>query len=270
MDLHSIEAVAVPRTRADLAGLSATDGLMSGGTWLMSEPQMHLRRLIDLRGLRWPDLTITEDGLEIAATCTIETLICATYPEDWIATRVFRPTAQALLASFKIWKNATIGGNICLGFPAGAMISMTSAMAAELLIWKADGSDLRCSLTEFVTGIAQTILEPGDVLRSVAIPAWALRQPTALRKVALSPLGRSGVVVVGRRAPAGAVVSVTAATDVPYVITTDSLDPNTVVDQVFSSIPATAYYTDPHGAADWREQVTGTLTREVVTELSGR
>lgn len=269
MDLHSIEAVDVPRTRADLAGLTSTDGLMSGGTWLMSEPQMHLRRLIDLRGLDWPALTITDKGLDIAATCSIETLISATYPQDWIATPVFRQSAQALLASFKIWKNATIGGNICLGFPAGAMISMTSAMAAELLIWKADGSDLRCSLTEFVTGIAHTILEPGDVLRSVTIPASALRQPTALRKIALSPLGRSGAVVVGRRAPAGAVISVTAATNVPYVITTDSVDPGDVVAQVYSAIPESAYYTDPHGAADWRQQVTGTLTREVVTELAG-
>lgn len=269
MDLHSIEAVDVPRTRADLTGLTSTDGLMAGGTWLMSEPQMHLRRLVDLRGLDWPALTITDDGLEIAATCTIDTLISAAYPANWTATSVFRQSAQALLASFKIWKNATIGGNICLGFPAGAMISMTSAMAAELLVWRRDGSDLRCSVNEFVTGMAQTILEPGDVLRSVTIPAWALRQPTALRKIALSPLGRSGAVVIGRRSAEGIVISVTAATDVPYVISTDATDPDDVLTQVYSAIPDTAYYTDPHGAADWRRQVTGTLTRGVVTELAG-
>lgn len=269
MDLHSIEAVDVPRTRADLAGLTSTDGLMAGGTWLMSEPQMHLRRLVDLRGLDWPALTITDGGLEIAATCTIDTLLSATYPENWVATPVFRQSAQALLASFKIWKNATIGGNICLGFPAGAMISMASAMAAELLVWRRDGSDLRCSVSEFVNGRAQTILEPGDVLRSVTIPARALQQPTTLRKIALSPLGRSGAVVVGRRADAGVVISVTAATDVPYVIGTDSTDPEDVLAQVYSAIPDTAYYTDPHGAADWRRQVIGPLIRGVVAELAG-
>ncbi|PYE14709.1 CO/xanthine dehydrogenase FAD-binding subunit [Williamsia limnetica] len=269
MDLHTIDSVEMPRTRADLAGLCATDGVMAGGTWLMSEPQLHLRRIIDLSAMDWPALTITEAGLEIAATCSISTLLAATYPPEWAAVGVFRQAAQALLASFKIWQNATIGGNICLGFPAGAMISMASALDAELLVWKADGTDLRCSTNEFVTGIARTILRPGDVLRSIRLPAAALRQPATLRKIAMSPLGRSGAVVIGRATPTGIVVSVTAATDVPYVIATDSDDPADVVAQVYSSIPAHAYYSDPHGEAGWRRQVTGVLTRAVVVELTG-
>lgn len=268
MDLHTIDSVSMPRTRADLADLCATDGLMAGGTWLMSEPQLHLRRIVDLSGMNWPDLTMTDAGLDIAATCSISSLVTATYPADWVATTVFRQAAQALLASFKIWQNATVGGNICLGFPAGAMISMASALDAELLIWRADGTDLRCSTTDFVTGIAHTILRPGDVLRSIRLPATALRQPTILRKTAMSPLGRSGAVVIGRAAPAGIVVSVTAATDVPYVIATDSTEPTQALEQVYAAIPTDAYYSDPHGEASWRRQVTGVLTRAVVVELS--
>lgn len=269
MDLHTIESVETPRTRADLAGLSASDGLMAGGTWLMSEPQMHLRRLIDLRGLRWPDLTITDDGLEIAATCTIEALISAHYPSEWVATPLFPAAARALVASFKIWKNASVGGNICLGFPAGAMISMASALDAQLLVWKADGSDRRYSVPQFVVAQNDTILEPGDVLRSITIPAQALTQRTAMRKMAMSPLGRSGVVVVGRNRPAGALISVTAATRVPYVIATESMEPDEVAAHVDSAIPLQAYYSDPHGAADWRRHVTGVLIRDVVAELAG-
>lgn len=269
MDLHSVDSVVVPRNRADLAGLSGADGLMAGGTWLMSEPQMHLHRLIDLQGLRWRDLTIAEDGLDIGATCTIDTLQSTAYPGDWVATAVFRQAARALLASYKIWKSATVGGNICLGFPVGSMISMLSALDAELLVWKADGSDVRCTVPHFVTGNSTTVLDEGDVLRSVRIPASSLRQPTVLRKVALSPLGRSGAVVVGRRTPDGVVISVTAATDRPYVVVTDSLDPQAVAAQVDSAVPAGAYYSDAHGAADWRHQVTGVLTRDVVAHLAG-
>ncbi|WP_207842536.1 FAD binding domain-containing protein [Williamsia soli] len=268
MDLHTIDSVTTPRTRSDLADLCATDGLMAGGTWLMSEPQPHLRRIVDLSGMDWPDLTITEAGLDIAATCSISSLVAATHPAEWAATSVFRQAAQALLASFKIWQNATVGGNICLGFPAGAMISMASALEAELLVWRADGTDLRCSTAEFVTGIAQTILRPGDVLRSIRLPAAALRQRTVLRKMAMSPLGRSGAVVIGRATPTGILVSVTAATDVPYVIATDSVEPMTVLEQVYSAIPTDAYYSDPHGEAGWRRQITGVLTRAVVAELA--
>ncbi|PXW30010.1 UNVERIFIED_CONTAM: CO/xanthine dehydrogenase FAD-binding subunit [Williamsia faeni] len=269
MDLYTIESIDIPRTRADLTGLTTTDGLMSGGTWLMSEPQLHLRRLIDLRGLGWPDLTVTDSGLEIAATCTIEKLMSAHYPPEWVATPVFAAAAAALVASFKIWKNASVGGNICLGFPAGAMISMTSALDARLLVWKSDGTDRHYSIPEFVIAQNETILEPGDVLRSITIPASALAQPTALRKMAMSPLGRSGVVVVGRRRPTGALISVTAATQVPYVITTDSMEPDMVAALVDSAIPPQAYYSDAHGTADWRHHVTGVLTRDVVVELAG-
>ncbi len=45
-----------------------------GGTWLFSEPQTHLTRLIDLTDLKWPALTVTDGGLQIAATCTVAQL----------------------------------------------------------------------------------------------------------------------------------------------------------------------------------------------------
>ena len=50
------------------------DAWLAGGTWLFSEPQPHLRRLIDLQNLGWQPLAITEASLEIAATCTIAEL----------------------------------------------------------------------------------------------------------------------------------------------------------------------------------------------------
>ncbi|SIR81030.1 FAD binding domain-containing protein [Williamsia sterculiae] len=268
MDLHSIDQYVLPHTRADLVGLGAGDGLMGGGTWLLSEPQPHLRRLVDLRGMRWEPLEVDDEGLLIAATCTLQQLISGDHPSEWLASPLFAAAADALLASWKIWQNATVGGNLCLGFPAGAMIAMCAALDAELLIWRRDGSETRCSPVEFVQGNARTILDPGDVLRSIRIPVQALRQRTALRKVALSPLGRSAVVVVVRAAEQGMVVTVTCATERPYVVPTSSDDPAQVATQVDSQIPPDAYYTDAHGAADWRRHMTGVLVRHAVGELA--
>lgn len=81
--------------------------------------QLHLHRLVDLTGLDWPAVTLTADHLEIAATCTVERLSELSTTEQWPAAPLFRQCAQALLASWKIWKSATVGGNICLSFPAG-------------------------------------------------------------------------------------------------------------------------------------------------------
>src|SRR3954452_19974529 len=85
MDLNTITAVAHPTTRAQLPGWTAGDAWLAGGTWLFSEPQTHLSRLIDLTDLKWPDLTVTETDLQIAATCSVAQLDALACPPDWIA-----------------------------------------------------------------------------------------------------------------------------------------------------------------------------------------
>ncbi|MUM18531.1 FAD-binding molybdopterin dehydrogenase [Mycobacterium sp. CBMA271] len=266
MDLHTIDSVMIPRERADLGGLGEQDGVLAGGTWLMSEPQPRLRRLVDLTGMRWPDLVVDEAGLEVAATCSIERLITASYPPDWSATVLFGECARALLASFKIWRTATVGGNICLGLPAGAMISLCAALDAELLIWRRDGSDERCAVTEFVTGINETVLQPGDVLRAITFPAVALAQRVAMRKLAYSALGRSGALVTGRLDGDSIVLGISAGTRRPIVLRVPP-EPELAY-RAAAAIPDGEFHTDAHGTADWRRAVTAQLAREVAQELT--
>ncbi len=102
------------------------------------------------------------------------------------------------MASYKIWKTATIGGNLALAFPAGAMISLVAALNGTVTVWRPDGTEYMLGITDFVTGAATNAMADGDILRSVFLPAAALRGRTAYRKIALSPLGRSGAVVIGR------------------------------------------------------------------------
>ena len=125
---------------------------------------------------------------------------------NWAAAPLFHQCCTALLASYKILSSATVGGNLCLSFPAGAMISLTTALDGEVQVWRANGADYRLPVRKFVTGMAANVLAPGDVLRSVHLPASALRGTTAYRKLAPSPLGRSGIVVIGRRDPDGSLM----------------------------------------------------------------
>src|SRR5207237_5318838 len=139
MDLNTITEVVHPRTRAELPVWTAGDAWLAGGTWLFSEPQVHLTRLIDLTDLKWPALTITEAELSISATCTVAQLDALACPPEWIASPLINQCCRAFLASFKIWKTATVGGNICMSLPAGPMISLTSALNAGFDTWKAVG-----------------------------------------------------------------------------------------------------------------------------------
>ena len=73
-------------------------------------------------------------------------------------------------------------------------------------------------VTDLVTGPGTTGLAPGELLRSVTLPAASLRGRTAFRQASLSPLGRSAALVIGRTSPPGGrglVITVTAATPRP-------------------------------------------------------
>ncbi len=124
---------------------------------MFSEPQPHLRGLVDITGLGWAPVTVTDDGIELAATCPLAQVSALsrrlrTERPDWAAAPLLHQCCTALLASFKIQATATVGGNICLSFPAGSMISLTAALDGVLTVWRPDGSDYRLPVTDFVTG----------------------------------------------------------------------------------------------------------------------
>jgi hypothetical protein len=62
LDLHFIETIARPAARGDLPRPAAGDAFLGGGTWLFSEPQPRLRRLVDLGALNWPALLMIPGG----------------------------------------------------------------------------------------------------------------------------------------------------------------------------------------------------------------
>lgn len=268
MDLPTIEAIVPARRRSDLARLGAESAVLAGGSWLFSEPQDHLRVLVDITTLGWEPLSFAEDGgLSIAATCTLDQLAKLPGRPDWAAHPLFFQCCTALFGSFKVWNVATVGGNVCSSLPAGPMTSLAAGLDADVIIWRADGTDERTPAASFVTGNKTNLLRPGDVLRSVEVSATALRSRTAYRKIALSPLGRSGAVLIGRLDPAGDfVLTITAATLRPEQLRFSDLPSATDLSAQIATVPS--YFTDPHGAADWRRQVCLLLGEEIRDELS--
>jgi CO/xanthine dehydrogenase FAD-binding subunit len=143
VDLNLVSELAVPRSRAELGVLQDGDAWLAGGTWLFSEPQPELRRLVDLTGLGWTPLTLSPAGLEIAATCTIAQLNAVVLPNEWAAAPLIQQCCRSLLGSFKIWNMATVGGNICMALPAGPMTALAVALDGVGTIWTPDGQERR-------------------------------------------------------------------------------------------------------------------------------
>ncbi|WP_150953785.1 FAD binding domain-containing protein [Microbacterium testaceum] len=264
MDITTVTSYRAARSRADLA-LAPGEVVIAGGTWLMSEPQPGTTGFVDLTTLEWPDLEITEDGLRIGATCTIARLLAWVEneaPTAWTSLALARPAADALLASFKIWNTATVGGNVCQAFAAGAMIALLSTLDATALIWTPGGGERRIAVADLVVDNAATSLAPGEVVRALDIPARALEARVGLQKIALAELGRSGAVVTARVDPDGsAVFVVTAAVRRPRVLRFAQVPGAGELRDAVASAPL--FYTDPLGSADWRRGVSVVLAERL-------
>ncbi|TFB46783.1 FAD binding domain-containing protein [Cryobacterium tagatosivorans] len=266
MDLNTVTSITPARHRDDLRALAPDVAPLAGGSELFASPQAHLTGLVDLQTFGWPALTVTRDGLEIAATCTLAELSRLPPEPGWNAHPLFLQCCTALFGSFKVWEVATVGGNLCAALPAGPMTTLAAALDAELLVWRRDGTDELLAAADFVTGNSTNVLETGDVLRSLRLPTSSLRSHTAFRSISLSPVGRSGAVLVGRLdSDGGFVLTVTAATVRPIQLRYPSLPEAAGLRRDIDAIDG--WFTDAHGAADWRQAMSRLLGEEVRQEL---
>ena len=271
MDLNTVSEVARPSARDEIPDWHDSDAWLAGGTWLFSEPQPNVRRLIDLEGLRWDPLRVTEAGLTIAATCTISQLDALEAPGDWTAATLIRQCCQSLMASFKIWNTATVGGNLCMSLPAGALISLTAALEGVCTIWRREGGERRIRVVDFVTGVQQNVLGPGDLLRSIDLPASALHKRASFRRMSLTHLGRSSALLIATLCPreGSMALTVTAATirpvriEFPQVPSADQLG-----SKLREAIPDALYLDDVHGTPAYRKHLTFHFAEDIRRELS--
>ncbi|MHC5795430.1 FAD binding domain-containing protein [Lacisediminihabitans sp. FW035] len=264
MDLIDVQEVRVPATRADLR-VGEGEKVLAGGTWLYSVKETGLRGLVDITRLGWPPVTYTATALVIAATCTVAELSRLTPLElrtdpvhaargveahsDPLA--LFWQCANSFLASFKIWNVATVGGNIALALPAGPMISLAAGLDADAVIWMPGGGERRMPVAELVTGVMQTALEHGEVLREIEIPRSSLESRTGFRRLALNDLGRTGTLVIARRAADGQTVfTVTGGTTHPVQLRFDEPPAASLLEERMRAIDC--WYDDAHGSPDWR------------------
>ncbi|GAA2480728.1 FAD binding domain-containing protein [Winogradskya humida] len=288
MDLHTVVEVVSP---ARPGQWRRGDAWLGGGTALFGEPQPGVTRLLDLAASGWTPITIRDEGLEIAATCTVADVNRFAGAPGFTAFHgLAAACCHAFLASFKIWNVATVGGNLCAALPAGPMIALTAALDGEcLILGPADPGDgppgkipadpgdgdgglveRRVRVVDFVTGDGSTVLRDGEMLRSVTLPRASLTGLTAYRQGSLFTHGRSAALLAGRLTQAGEfVLTVTAATVRPYQLRFPELpDERHLLDELEAAIPGDAWTDDVHGLPAWRAHLTRTFAAEIRRELA--
>jgi CO/xanthine dehydrogenase FAD-binding subunit len=271
MNLNTVTALRHPTSAAEIAEWRNGFAWLAGGTWLFSEPQPATDTLIDLGNLGWPALEVSPAGLDIAATCHIAELYRFEAPREWIAASLIRACCNALLASFKIWNAATVGGNICMSLPAGAMISLVAALEGRCTLWPRDGAPREMPATDFVTGNHTNVLCPGELLRKIHLPDSALRKRVALRQATLTKLGRSAALLIGTSdlARPDLLLTITAATPRPVQLRFDEIPSAEALRQAIDTrIPADGYFADVHGSAAYKRHLTYHFADQIRAELA--
>jgi CO/xanthine dehydrogenase FAD-binding subunit len=271
MNLNTIAEVKRPTSADQITQWRDGYAWLAGGTWLFSEPQIATDTLIDLEALNWPALASSSAGLEIAATCRIAELYRFNGPAEWRATPLIRQCCDAFLASFKIWNAATVGGNICMSLPAGPMISLTAALEATYTLWPRNAPPRDVRAVDFVTGNHTNILQPGELLRSIRLPAAALSKRYAFRHASLTHLGRSAALLIGTQNTAAddLLITITAATPRPIQLRFKKAPSATELRRTLDErIPADGYFDDVHGSAAYKRHLTYYFCEQIRAELA--
>jgi CO/xanthine dehydrogenase FAD-binding subunit len=271
MDLNTITEVLRPATADTVKKWQPGYAWLAGGTWLFSEPQLTTHTLIDLESFQWPALITSTDGLEIAATCKIAEIDQFTASPEWKAAPLFRECCQAFLASFKIWNEATVGGNIVMSLPAGPMISLTAALEGICTLWPRNGIPRKVPVVDFVTGDHENVLAPGELLRSIFLPASALQKRYGFRRFTLTHLGRSEVLLIGTLCPEEGdfLLTITASTLRPVQLRFGNVPSAEMLKSALDdAVPFDLYLDDPHGSPSHREHLTYYFAEQIRSDLS--
>ena len=159
-----------PHTLGDaLKILAGTHGvLIAGGTDLMvkhlksdARPWISISRISALNGIHE-----TNDTLEIGSATPLNTLL------DHALTPEFIKSVLLKMASEPIRNLATLGGNVLNASPAGDSLTFLYALDAVLEVASLRGHH-HVSIHDFIIGPGKTVIEPDEILVSIAIPKEA-------------------------------------------------------------------------------------------------
>src|SRR5918993_613477 len=192
-------------------------------------------------------------------------------PPEWRAVPLIDQCIDCFLMSFKIWNAATVGGNVVMSLPAGAMISLTAALEGVCTLWPLTGKPREVPVVDFVTGMHTNALQKGELLRSIFLPASALTKRFAMRQVSLTHHGRSAALIIATVGDNDYdfLLTISAATPRPVQIRFKKTPSASELRQAIDErLPPDAWFNDVHGSAPYKRHVTHYLAEQIRAELS--
>ena len=126
-------------------------------------------------------------------------------------------------------------------------------------------------VAEFVTGNHANVLAPGELVRSIVLPASALKKKYAFRRFTLTHLGRSEALLIGTLCPERGefLLTVTASTLRPVQLRFENVPAaETLRGALDHAAPFELYLDDVHGSPGHRQHLTYYFAEQIRQELT--
>jgi carbon-monoxide dehydrogenase medium subunit len=275
-----------PKSLAEAVGLLADLGEdarpLAGGHSLI--PMMKLRlaapeHLVDLRAIGELRGIRAEGGDILIGAMTTQHEVIAS---DLLAAKLpILKETSLLIADPQVRYAGTLGGNLANGDPGNDMPAVMIALGATCQL-AGKGGERRVAAREFYQGAYFTVLEAGEILTAIRIPA-----PPAGHGHAYEKLKRK----IGDYATAAAAVILTLsggkvascaigltnvgetalfAEEAGRIVTGSSLDPATVRKAVAAAEAITAPASDNRGPAPYRRKMAGVMLARALAAAKAR
>jgi CO/xanthine dehydrogenase FAD-binding subunit len=158
-----------------------------------------------------------------------------------------------------------------MSLPAGAMVSLTAALEGVCTLWPRNGKPRQMPVVDFVTGNHMNVLQKGELLRSILLPASALSRRFAMRQVSLTHYGRSAALIIATVGDGGDdfLLTISAATPRPVHLrfkkTPSAAELRQAIDE---RLPPDAWFQDVHGSGPYKRHITFYLAEQIREELA--
>jgi len=162
-----------------LSGYPGAIRVIAGGTDLFTADHLDMEALLDVDKLGLAYVREEAGTLHIGAATTF-----AEIAKSPLIREKFTALQEAArqLADRSTRNMATIGGNVCTALPSGDAIAPLAAAGARFLTATPAG-EKRYGVEDFFLGPRRTVLEKGDILTEIQIPACGAGEATAFEKM---------------------------------------------------------------------------------------
>ena len=273
-----------PTTLAEALELLARPGEvrpLAGGTDIIDQLKSNRRNadlLVDMK--RVPELL--ELSMNNGSGLRIGSAVSCTDVYKFTAEHGVYPAlseSAALIGSVHIQNRASIGGNVCNAAPSADTIPPLLIHEAVAITASSSGGEREIPLIDFFAGPGQTVLQKGEILKELVLPAPS--KNTASAYLRFIPRNEMDIAVAGVGSlieldPASNIVKkarIALASVAPTpvrayaaekslegsVIDSDAIDRASVL-----AVEAAVPITDVRGSAGYRKELVKTLTRRTL------